>query len=212
MNIKMIIGALKSPKTPKHLKEGLMRKFGSQLQAAGYKSMGGLTATVKANPKKRQRKKFDKILYENYKYKVKQSTYGYEVINKRTGSIVASGMKTIKEAKHVFDILSKIKPNPKKRLTSLDKQSKRVDTSLAKQLNTALEKRKTEGHRDFRKNPKKSNAITILYNIDYEEYRVPGKNGKEASAYYTSDKRDALGTAKEIYGYEIFKIKRVHSK
>ena len=32
---KMIAGAVKSPKTPKHLKEGLIRKYGTQLRSAG---------------------------------------------------------------------------------------------------------------------------------------------------------------------------------
>jgi hypothetical protein len=52
MNINAIIGALKSPKTPARLKEGLLRKFGTQLSAAGYKGMSGLMTTVKTNPLK----------------------------------------------------------------------------------------------------------------------------------------------------------------
>ena len=52
MNINAIIGALKSPKTPARLKQGLMKKFGAQLAKAGFKGMSGLSATVHPNPKK----------------------------------------------------------------------------------------------------------------------------------------------------------------
>ena len=50
MNLKMIEGVLKSPKTPKHLKKALLKKYGSQLKIKNY---GALAATVISNPKKR---------------------------------------------------------------------------------------------------------------------------------------------------------------
>lgn len=41
--------------------------------------------------------------------------------------------------------------------------------------------------------------VTIIYNPDYDEYRVPGPNGTEAQAYYTNDKEDAEETARAEY-------------
>lgn len=60
MNIKMIIGALKSPKTPQHLKKALLKKYAKQL-AGQVKDMGALSSTIRAsigevytgNPKKK---------------------------------------------------------------------------------------------------------------------------------------------------------------
>jgi hypothetical protein len=37
----------------------------------------------------------------------------------------------------------------------------------------------------------------------YGEYRVPGKKGTEASAYYTDDKEDAILTAMAEHGKNI---------
>lgn len=48
--------------------------------------------------------------------------------------------------------------------------------------------------------PKK---VTILKNTSTCEYRVPGPAGTEAQAYYTDDKRDAIGTAQHMYGKDI---------
>lgn len=68
-------------------------------------------------------------------------------------------------------------------------------------------------HFCFKKTPKhhtaadlgcayKLETIQIDYNPDYEEYRVPGIDGNEASAYYTHDKGDAIQTAQHIHGKE----------
>jgi hypothetical protein len=46
-------------------------------------------------------------------------------------------------------------------------------------------------------------TITIQKNIAYNEYRVPGKKGTEASSYYTDDKEDAIRTAKAEHGNNI---------
>jgi hypothetical protein len=46
-------------------------------------------------------------------------------------------------------------------------------------------------------------TITITKNVNYNEYRVPGKKGTEASAYYTDDKEDAINTAKAEHGKNI---------
>lgn len=43
-------------------------------------------------------------------------------------------------------------------------------------------------------------TITITKNLNYGEYRVPGKKGTEADSYYTDDKEDAIETAKAIHG------------
>ena len=51
MNLKMIEGALKSPKTPKHLKKALLKKYGNQLKR--IKNYGALASTMTPNPKKR---------------------------------------------------------------------------------------------------------------------------------------------------------------
>lgn len=45
--------------------------------------------------------------------------------------------------------------------------------------------------------------ITIRFNRDYNEYRVPGKVNNEAQAYYTDDKEDAIDTAKLIHGEDV---------
>lgn len=44
--------------------------------------------------------------------------------------------------------------------------------------------------------------VVILKNSSTQEYRVPGPKGTEAQAYYTDDKDDAIGTAKDMYGTE----------
>jgi hypothetical protein len=46
-------------------------------------------------------------------------------------------------------------------------------------------------------------TITIRKNVMYGEYRVPGKKGTEASAYYTDDKEDAVATAKAEHGKNV---------
>jgi len=51
MNLKMIEGALKSPKTPAHLKKALLKKYGSQLK--GFREYSALASTMTPNPKKR---------------------------------------------------------------------------------------------------------------------------------------------------------------
>ena len=56
----------------------------------------------------------------------------------------------------------------------------------------------------------KSKEIVIRYNRAYNEYRVPGKKGTEASAYYTDDKEDAIRTARAEHGRNIsIKVKRM---
>lgn len=45
--------------------------------------------------------------------------------------------------------------------------------------------------------------VTIKKNVSYNEYRVPGKSGNEASAYYTDDKDDAIATARAEHGNDI---------
>lgn len=42
-------------------------------------------------------------------------------------------------------------------------------------------------------------SVTILKDSSTGEYRVPAKDGKEAGAYYTDDKQDAIDTAKMMY-------------
>jgi len=57
-----------------------------------------------------------------------------------------------------------------------------------------------------------SNNFLIAY--DGIEYRVPGPDGREETAYYTDDKEDALGIAAREYGEDILnniKFKRVSS-
>ena len=44
---------------------------------------------------------------------------------------------------------------------------------------------------------------TITITKNYNEYRVPGKKGTEASAYYTDDKEDAIETAKAEHGKNV---------
>jgi len=39
----------------------------------------------------------------------------------------------------------------------------------------------------------------VVIKFDGEEYRVPGPKGSEAEAYYTSDKQDAIGTARLMW-------------
>jgi len=46
-------------------------------------------------------------------------------------------------------------------------------------------------------------TITICKNVTYGEYRVPGRKGTEASAYYTDDKEDAVATAKAEHGKNV---------
>ncbi len=46
-------------------------------------------------------------------------------------------------------------------------------------------------------------VITIKKSSTYNEYRVPGKKGTEASAYYTDDKQDAIDTAIAEHGKNI---------
>jgi hypothetical protein len=46
-------------------------------------------------------------------------------------------------------------------------------------------------------------TITIRKNLTYNEYRVPGKKGTEASAYYSDDKEDAILTAIAEHGKNI---------
>lgn len=55
--------------------------------------------------------------------------------------------------------------------------------------------------------------ITVKFNPDLDEYRVPGKNQKrEAEAYYTNDRRDAVQTALLIHGTNInIKVRRVEN-
>ena len=42
----------------------------------------------------------------------------------------------------------------------------------------------------------------ITIGFDGSEYRVPGENGSEESAYYTDDRADAVDTAGVIHGDE----------
>lgn len=48
---------------------------------------------------------------------------------------------------------------------------------------------------------------------DNSEYRVPAPDGREAGAYYTDDKEDAVGTARLLYkdlpGEYVFRTRRV---
>jgi hypothetical protein len=46
-------------------------------------------------------------------------------------------------------------------------------------------------------------TIWIQKNTAYNEFRVPGKKGTEASAYYTDDKDDAIQTAIAEHGKNI---------
>jgi hypothetical protein len=41
--------------------------------------------------------------------------------------------------------------------------------------------------------------VNIRYSSEFEEYRVPSPDGREAGAYYTNDKQDAIGTALHMY-------------
>lgn len=41
--------------------------------------------------------------------------------------------------------------------------------------------------------------ITITYSAEWEEYRVNFRGGSEATAYYTNDADDALGTARAMH-------------
>lgn len=52
MNLKAIEGALKSNKTPSHLKKGLLKKYGHLFPK--LKSYGALASTVQANPKEEE--------------------------------------------------------------------------------------------------------------------------------------------------------------
>lgn len=47
--------------------------------------------------------------------------------------------------------------------------------------------------------------VTIAF--DGDEYRVPGPDGREATAYYTNDKEDAIGTARHMYAPQIIRVK-----
>lgn len=53
-------------------------------------------------------------------------------------------------------------------------------------------------------------TIIITRNGD-GEYRIPSKDGREAGAYYTGDKEDALATARAIWGERSFKVKTVET-
>ncbi len=56
-------------------------------------------------------------------------------------------------------------------------------------------------------------TVWITKHVGYNEYRVPGKKGTEASAYYTDDKEDAIATAKAEHGKNItIKFKSVNPK
>lgn len=57
----------------------------------------------------------------------------------------------------------------------------------------------------------KPQIITITYDRWNDEYRVPGINSaREAEAYYTNDRDDALATAGHIHGHGLkIKIKKV---
>ena len=48
--------------------------------------------------------------------------------------------------------------------------------------------------------PRITPTVTIAYNPDYDEYRVPAPDGREEGAYYTNWKDDAVDTAKVMYG------------
>jgi hypothetical protein len=50
---------------------------------------------------------------------------------------------------------------------------------------------------------KTKTEITIKKHSGYGEYRVPGKKGTEASAYYTDTKEDAILTAQAEHGKNI---------
>jgi hypothetical protein len=45
--------------------------------------------------------------------------------------------------------------------------------------------------------------VTIRYNRNLNEYKVPGIPNNEANAYYTDDRKDAIDTAKSIYGTDV---------
>lgn len=56
-------------------------------------------------------------------------------------------------------------------------------------------------------------VVRIKYNREYGEYRVPGNNPRreEASASYTDDAEDAIGTASLMYGANVdIYIERKH--
>lgn len=42
-------------------------------------------------------------------------------------------------------------------------------------------------------------SITILKSRDWGEYRVPSPDGREAGAYYTNDRTDAIATAHAMF-------------
>ena len=46
--------------------------------------------------------------------------------------------------------------------------------------------------------PGEPKVVYIRYNPEYDEYRVPAPDGSEEGAYYTDDKEDAVGTAKNF--------------
>ena len=48
--------------------------------------------------------------------------------------------------------------------------------------------------------PFSSRNVTIIFDPDWNEYRVPGPAGTEAQAYYTDDRDDAIDTALVIWG------------
>lgn len=53
--------------------------------------------------------------------------------------------------------------------------------------------------------------VTIRFDRDLNEYRVPGPNGTEKQAYYSSELDDALGYAEHVWsGTDVeFRIKVV---
>ena len=54
--------------------------------------------------------------------------------------------------------------------------------------------------------------ITIVFDVVWNEYIIPGPDGTEAQACHTDDKEDAYDTAKAIYGKDIrIKLKRKYS-
>lgn len=54
--------------------------------------------------------------------------------------------------------------------------------------------------------------VTITYARAYSEYRVPGTDGREASAAYTDEEEDAVAIAKKVHGERIsVRIRRVNT-
>ena len=45
--------------------------------------------------------------------------------------------------------------------------------------------------------------LVVVIKICEGEYRVPGPEHTEAQAYYTDDREDAVGTAKQVHGKDI---------